>query len=90
MKETIISISKPIPKVQPKPIEDDPQSEISLTAEINLLEELQQPEPIDLSQPASMTFTNTSGSGWKVSDILREIRLDRFEIDDMDDYENVL
>ncbi len=87
MKETIISISKPVPKVQAKPIEDDPQPEITQTAEISLPEELQQPEPIDLSQPASMTFTNTSGSGWKVSDILREIRLDRFEIDDDDIYD---
>jgi hypothetical protein len=84
MKETIISISKPVPKVQAKPIEDDPQPEITQAEEISLFEELQQQQPIDFTPPASTSFISTSHGGWKVSDILREIRLDNFDMANLD------
>ncbi len=78
MKETIISISKPIPKVPREPPLEEPQSEITQTEEISLTEELQQPEPIDPAQSAPFQLVSTSYGGWKPSDILREIRLDNF------------
>ncbi len=78
MKETIISISKPIPKVQIQPSLEEPQAEITQTEEISLTEELQQPELVDPIQSAPLQFASTSYGGWKPSDILREIRLDNF------------
>jgi hypothetical protein len=84
MKESIIKISKPTPKVPIQPPEDEPQPETTQNQENSLPEELPQPEQIDFAQPTSISFTNTSYSGWKVSDILREIRLDSFAIDDDD------
>jgi|GEM_PF-1810842 hypothetical protein len=88
MKETILKISNPTPKVQIQPNEDQLQPEISQSSEINLAEESQSSEPeleqTDIEKPTSMQFAKTSYSGWKASDILREIRLDSFEIDDLD------
>ncbi len=93
MKESIIKISTPIPKVQLKPSEDESQVDITQAEEISWGEELQQlesepepepePEPIDFTQPNSARFVTPYSSGWKVSDILREIRLDNFEMGDI-------
>jgi hypothetical protein len=84
VKESIISISKPTPKVQPKPLEDEPQPEITQTEEISWTEELQQPESLDPIRPTLSSFASTSYGGWKPSDILREIRLDNFDIGSTD------
>ncbi len=85
MKESIIKISTPIPKVQLKSSEDELLSEITPAEEISWTEELQQlePEPIDFTQQTSTRFATPYSSGWKVSDILREIRLDNFEMGDV-------
>jgi hypothetical protein len=86
VKESIIKISTPIPKVQLKPSEDELQPEIIQTEESSWRETLQQPELepepelVDITQPASPRYTTPYSSGWKVSDILREIRLDSFEM----------
>jgi hypothetical protein len=71
MKQSIIKISTPAPKVQAQPSlpEADQRS---------LPEELPEPESIDMHQPVPRSYTLSSG-GWKASDILREIRLDSFE-----------
>lgn len=85
MKESIIKISTPIPKAQLKSSEDEPEVEITQAEEISWTEELQQieSEPIDFTQQTSMRFATPYSSGWKVSDILREIRLDNFEMGDV-------
>ncbi|MDF5712744.1 MAG: hypothetical protein PUP93_02375 [Rhizonema sp. NSF051] len=91
MKESIIKISTPIAKVQLKPSEDESQVDITQAEEISWGEELQQlesepepePEPIDFRQQNSARFVTPYSSGWKVSDILREIRLDNFEMGDI-------
>ncbi|MBR8836440.1 MAG: hypothetical protein DSM106950_21080 [Stigonema ocellatum SAG 48.90 = DSM 106950] len=82
MKESIIKISKPIPKVQPQPSESEIQSNLTQTQELSSKEELTEPEPepIDMAEPGLMRFASTDSHGWKVSDILREIRLDNFEM----------
>ncbi|WP_460207006.1 hypothetical protein [Scytonema sp. NUACC21] len=82
MKESIIKISKPIPKVQTQPSDSELEPSLSQTQEISLPEELEEPEPepIDIVEPVSMRFASTNSSGWKASDILREIRLDSFEM----------
>ena len=84
MKESIIRISTPIPKVPLKPSEDEPQPEIIQTEEPSWTDELQQPElepePVDIALPTSPRYATPYSSGWKVSDILREIRLDSFEM----------
>ncbi|MBR8840433.1 MAG: hypothetical protein DSM106950_42225 [Stigonema ocellatum SAG 48.90 = DSM 106950] len=80
VKESIISISKPIPKVKVQPSE--PESEqpvIEQKQELDLSEESS--ESIIVTEPTLTRFTSTSYSGWKASDILREIRLDNFEMD---------
>ena len=87
MKETIIKISKPIPKFQTQPDESGVQKEVNTQAqETKLPEELYQPdpEPTESEQSASMMFASTNSHGWKTSDILREIRLDRFEMGNED------
>jgi hypothetical protein len=72
-----------------------PSQEISLTEE-SLQPQTQpksqlqpQPQPqtestdiADIAHPAQMRFVIPDASGWKVSDILREIRLDNFQLDD--------
>ncbi|MDF5733040.1 MAG: hypothetical protein PUP92_34885 [Rhizonema sp. PD38] len=87
MKESIIKISTPISKVQLKPSEDESQVDTTPSEEISWQEELQQlesePEPVDFTQPNSARFVTPYSSGWKVSDILREIRLDNFEMGDI-------
>ena len=82
MKESIIKISKPIPKVQIDPSESEVQSNLTQTEEIPISEESFEPEsePMDIAEPPSMRFGSTDSSGWRVSDILREIRLDNFEM----------
>lgn len=84
MKESIIKISTPIPKVQLKPSEDELQPEIIQTEEDSWREKLRQPELepelVDITQPTSPRYATPYSSGWKVSDILREIRLDSFEM----------
>ena len=84
MKEKIIKISNPIPKVQVQPSEPELQSDLTQPQEISLPEELLEPEPIDIAEPASMRLARTNSNGWKVSDILREIRMDNFETGDAD------
>lgn len=86
MKEKIIKISNPIPKVQVQPSEPELQSDLTQPQEISLPEELLEPEPelIDIAEPASMRLGSTNSNGWKVSDILREIRMDNFETGDAD------
>lgn len=77
MKESIIRILTPDPKVpiQQPPI-DEPLQEIAMS------EELPQPEqePMDIAELTSMRFVSTDSGGWRVSDILREIRLDNFDL----------
>lgn len=74
VKEKILKISTPTPKTPIKQLPvDDWEQQTNVSEEIKT-EELQQPQPVDFNSPVG--FTNTSGSGWKVSDILREIRLD--------------
>jgi len=88
MKESIVRILTPDPKVPiQQPPSDEPLQEITLTQEeIAMSEELPQPEqePMDIIEPASMRFVSTDSSGWRVSDILREIRLDNFELGSLD------
>ncbi|MUG91856.1 hypothetical protein F7734_04960 [Scytonema sp. UIC 10036] len=71
MKQSIIKISTPAPKVQ---------GELGLPEadQTSLPEELLEPESIDMHQPVPRNYTVSSG-GWKASDILREMRLDSFE-----------
>ena len=76
MKEKIIKISNPIPKVQVQPSEPELQSDLTQPQEIIL--------PEELLEPVSMTLGSTNSNGWKVSDILREIRMDNFEVGDAD------
>ncbi|MFL9459006.1 hypothetical protein AB0758_49555 [Tolypothrix bouteillei VB521301_2] len=71
MKQSIIKISTPAPKVQAQP--NLPEADRT-----SLPEELLEPESIDMYQPVSRNYSVSSG-GWKPSDILREIRLDSFE-----------
>lgn len=83
-KESIIKISTPMSKVQTQPDESELEQETTQTQEIAISEELQQPpEPIDVA-PASIRFASTHSNGWKASDILREIRLDSFEMSGLD------
>ena len=86
MKESIIKISKPTPKVQVQSSESELQQEMTLPQEISLPEELLEPEsePMDIAEPTSCRSASTDSSGWRVSDILREIRLDTFEIGSAD------
>jgi predicted DNA binding CopG/RHH family protein len=82
-KESIIKISKPIPKVQIQQDESELQQQvITQTQETSLFQELQeqQTEQADITEPVNMRFASTDSSGWKVSEILREIRLDSFEM----------
>ncbi|NMG08778.1 hypothetical protein [Brasilonema sp. UFV-L1] len=78
-KETIIKISKSIIKDQTQQNEDESQQlEISIqTPTIEQSQELYL-EPIDIVEPVNQSFGNIGYSGWKESDILREIRLDSF------------
>lgn len=71
MKQSIIKISAPVPKVPAQ--SSSPQAD-----QTSLPEELLEPESIDMHQPVSRSYTVSSG-GWKPSDILREMRLDSFE-----------
>ncbi|MDF5715907.1 MAG: hypothetical protein PUP93_18990 [Rhizonema sp. NSF051] len=76
-KESIIKISK----VHTKESESELQEEVTLLQKISLSEELQglELEPVDMIEElTSMKVTANYHSGWKVSDILREIRLDSF------------
>lgn len=79
MKESLISISKPAPKPLPQE-ESELPSNLTEPEDVSMSEELPEPEPTYISQPASMSFANNHSSGWKVSDILREIRLDNFDM----------
>jgi len=82
-KESIIKISKPIPKVQIQQDESELQQQvITQTQETSFFQELQeqQTEQADITEPVNMRFASTDSSGWKVSEILREIRLDSFEM----------
>ena len=80
MNESIIKILKPTPKVQPKDSESELQSTSTQPQETSLLRESLEvePEPIDIAEPTSKRYAPTNSSGWRVSDILREIRLDGF------------
>ncbi|ARV58477.1 hypothetical protein BZZ01_07325 [Nostocales cyanobacterium HT-58-2] len=80
-KETIIKISKPILKDQTQQEESELEQQEVMT-QTQEIEQSQQPnlEPIDIAQPANMRFASTGSSGWKASDILREIRLDSFSM----------
>lgn len=87
MDESIIKILKPIPKVQTQPDEFELQSGLTQTQEISSFREESpspEPEPLDIPEPTMMRFVSTDSSGWRVSDILREIRLDNFETGDVD------
>ena len=86
MDESIIKILKPIPKVQLKPSESELQLSSTQPKETSLPKELLCPESelIDMAEPISMRVANTGHSGWKVSDILREIRLDSFGMGSVD------
>lgn len=85
MKESIIKISTPISKfsVEQLPVDNSPL-ETTLGEDINRTEELEQLKLIHLNPSVGFIHTNTSHSGWKVSDILREIRLDNLEMDGLD------
>ncbi|MFL9458514.1 MULTISPECIES: hypothetical protein [Nostocales] len=72
MKQSIIKISTPAPKVQAQPGLPE-ADQTSLPEELPI-----EPESIDMYQAVSRSYTVSSG-GWKPSDILREIRLDSFE-----------
>ncbi len=90
MDESIIRILKPIPKVQTQPDESELQPGSAQTQEISSFrEELPSPdlEPLSTAEPTLMRFVSTDSSGWRVSDILREIRLDNFETGDLDSVE---
>ena len=80
MSESIVKILKPTPKVQPKLSESELQSASPQPQETGLLEELleAEPEPIDVAYPTPVRYAQLNPSGWKVSDVLREIRLDNF------------
>jgi hypothetical protein len=87
-KERIIKISKPISKDQNQPNEVElPQQEvITLPQQSELPEQLQElePERADMMEPERTRFATTNYSGWQASDILREIRLDSFEMGSVD------
>ncbi|NJM72246.1 MAG: hypothetical protein HC862_19870 [Scytonema sp. RU_4_4] len=71
------------PKNQIQQDESELQKQvITQTQETTLFQELQeqQTEQVDITKPANMRFDSTDSSGWKVSEILREIRLDSFEM----------
>ncbi len=76
VKQTLISISK----VQ---IQQD-ESELSSieTQETAIIEELA--ESTDIVEPKNVKYAGTYHNGWKVSEILREIRLDNFEMGSVD------
>ncbi|GAA6620972.1 hypothetical protein [Scytonema sp. NUACC26] len=83
MKESIIRISKPAPKVPPESNDSELLSFVTQPEEFSVPEEPQEPdlEPIDmLAEPTYTRFASTNSSGWKASDILREIRLDNFDM----------
>lgn len=83
MKESIIKISKPLPKVPPQSSDSELLSIVTQTEEFSIPEEPRELnlEPIDmLAEPAYPRFASTNSSGWKASDILREVRLDYFDI----------
>ncbi|MUG97518.1 hypothetical protein F7734_36430 [Scytonema sp. UIC 10036] len=83
MKESIIKISKPVPKVPPQSSDSELLSIMTQPEEFSIPEEPQEPElePVDtLAEPAYAKFASTNSSGWKASDILREIRLDYFDM----------
>ena len=92
VKESIIKIIKPNQKAQPQPADEEQlQPQLMPSQEISLSEESLQPQPqpqtestdiADIAHPAQMSFVIPDASGWKVSDILREIRLDNFQLDD--------
>ncbi|MDF5724155.1 MAG: hypothetical protein PUP91_27550 [Rhizonema sp. PD37] len=76
-KESIIKISK----VYTQESESELQEDVALPQKISLAEELQELElePVDMIEElTSMKVIANYHSGWKVSDILREIRLDSF------------
>ncbi len=84
MKESIIKISQPVPKVPPLSSDSELLSSVTQTEEISIPEEPQELdlEPLDmLAEPTYARFDTTNSSGWKASDILREIRLDNFDMD---------
>lgn len=72
-----------MPKVQPQQDESELQSSSTLPQEIAITEELEQPD-LESVKPAAMQFTATYHSGWKASDILREVRLDNFDMGNAD------
>lgn len=81
MNKDLIKILKPTPKVQPKDSESELQSPSTQPQETSLPEELldeAEPESIDVAEPPPRRYAQINPSGWKVSDILREIRLDNF------------
>lgn len=87
MKESIIRISKPAPKVPLESNDSELLSFVTQPEELNIPEEPQEPEPelTDmLAERAYPRFASTNSSGWRASDILREIRLDNFYVDGAD------
>lgn len=87
MKESIIRISKPAPKVPPESNDSELLSFVTQPEEFSSPEEPQEPEPEStdmLAEPTYARLAGTNSSGWKASDILREIRLDNFYIDGAD------
>ncbi len=78
MKQTLISISK----VQIQQDESDLQLSSIETQETAIIEELA--EPTDIVESKNVKYAGTYYNGWKVSEILREIRLDNFEMGSVD------
>ncbi len=81
-KESIIKISTPILKAPTLDADSEVQSDVNPAEEINLPEELQQPhlDAIYFAEPVMVKVSNMNSGGWKASDILREIRLDSFDM----------
>ena len=80
MNKDLIKILKPTPKVQPKDSESELQSPSTQPQETSLPSELleAEPESVDVAEPPLMRYAQINPSGWKVSDVLREIGLDNF------------
>lgn len=86
MKETILKISNPMPKVKVQTEESELPSSSTPAQETAIIEELPSPEPeqTDTVEPKNVKYATTYHSGWKASDILREIRLDSFGMGSVD------
>ncbi|MDF5733402.1 MAG: hypothetical protein PUP92_36850 [Rhizonema sp. PD38] len=79
MNKDLIKIIKPTPKAQPKDSESELQPASTQPQEISLPEELLETEPESMDvESEPRRYAQMNPSGWKVSDVLREIRLDNF------------